>query len=151
MTIAKQGQDVSTILKNWKENAEGVDVGATLSSTDAAELASSGPQKIGDVLESIMNDAGLFPTFSFYTVYDTKMRGHLEPMHFVNDMVALREWRDRLLKGHHFAAAPDDYILIYQGDWDQGSGAQIPSDEPRYIATMREILDGNEPEPNASE
>lgn len=150
MTIAKNGESVSTTLKKWKATADGLDVGSALTGEESAELASSGPQRIADVLESMMSDRGLFPTFSFYTVYDTKMRGHLEPQFHVNDMVACREWRDRLMKGHHFMAAPEDYVLIYQGDWDQGSGAQIPSDEPRYVATMREILE-NESKPDASE
>lgn len=150
MTIAKSEDSVSTTLNKWKVNADGLDAGSALTGAESAELVSSGPQKIAQVLEDIMNDKGLFPTFSFYTVYDRKMKGHLEPNCFVNDMVAMREWRDRLMKGHHFMAAPDDYVLIYQGDWDQGSGAQIPSDEPRYVATMREILE-NESKPDASE
>lgn len=139
MTIAKNGETISTTLNKWKATADGLDVGSALSGEESAELVSSGPQRIADVLDSIMNDKGLFPTFSFYTVYDTKMRGHLEPQHFVNDMVACREWRDRLMKGHHFMAAPRRLRSDLSGRL--GSGQWCPDPERR--AALRRHHEGD--------
>lgn len=156
MTDRKESMEQT--FARWQRDADaqelpnqGVDLGERIDAGMARELQNAGPQKISDVLDDIIGDANqTWPVFGFYTIFDTKLGAHIDPLHFINDAVAIRDWRERLLQGHRFAQSPADYLLCFQGEWDQGSGAQIPVENPRVVGSLEGILN-HEPEPNASQ
>ena len=130
----------ASTLERWKREANGVDLGERIDAGMAKELAQADPKKIRDTIDELLaEETGQFPTFGFYTVWDAKLGAHIEPRHAINDSVMMRQWKQDLENGHSLVHNVEDYTLVYQGQWDQGSGAQLP-DEARIVAPFKELF-----------
>lgn len=122
------------------KNPETVDVGPKIDAQTLKEMEN--PEHISSVIDRLLAEAPeQFPVYNVYAVYDLAVQAHIDRFDAVNDMVAFRDFRTRLLKGEtRYLDAPEQYLLRYIGQWELVSGDLVP-DEHRDIATVLEILE----------